>query len=103
MSIINYVETHKFAPELNKVHLRDGAILETPTLDSIKNIRAFYFSPAIPGRYVKIVVSNTEHNIHKIYQGYVKSYKEISTFLKSRKEYHNLPGTSFNLSIKRIA
>ena len=97
------LEVHNYAPELNTLHLNNGIKLPVPGLTTIKDVRAFYFKPSKPGRYVKVTVSNTEYNISRTYQGYVKSYKDVIEFLKGRKEYHNLPGTLFSLSIKTIS
>jgi len=37
-----YLEVHRYAPELNKLHLRDGKIISVPQKTNIKDACKFY-------------------------------------------------------------
>ena len=99
---IQYIETHKYAPELNKAYIK-GIPFKCPNIHSIKEIRTRYFKQVRRGRYAKIVVKNTEYNEYKVYQGYTDSnYSGVMAMKRYIKNRHNLPNTTVTIKTEFI-
>lgn len=39
--MIKCVEVHKYAPELNKIHLKDGTVINAPQITTIEQAERF--------------------------------------------------------------
>lgn len=99
---VAYIETHQYAPELNKVVLNNGITLDAPSCYNIKDFRKINFSPARKGRWCKIEYTNADNpSLNRTYNGYT-TYNGILTTLKVLKKRHNMPNGRFNISIKYI-
>lgn len=97
-----YLETHKFAPELNKVILiKSGIELKAPNITTIKDARKQFFNPIKQGKYCTIDVF-VNSDFYTTYKGYINNYNEVKDFLKLLKKNHNLPNTNFNIKTKLI-
>jgi hypothetical protein len=44
MKEIQSLERHKYAPELNKLHFKDGSTFNTPHCETIGEAKAFYWA-----------------------------------------------------------
>lgn len=98
------LEHHSYAPELNKIHFKNGVTMPAPGMYSIRDVKNFYFAPLVrTGRYVKVRYINLGYPfLNKQYQGFVKSYSDINRFLRGLKKRHNVGGGEFKISIKWI-
>jgi len=84
------IETHKYAPELNKVVLKNGAILDAKGTNNIKDFRKLFKKGRV-GKYCKISFNHTEEykRFDKTYQGFINSYKDVKIFIAKLKEKHS--------------
>lgn len=97
-----YLETHKLAPEQNKVILiKSGKELKAPNITTIKDARKQFFNPIKKGKFCTIDVF-VNLDFYTSYKGYIKNYNEVRDFLKLLKQKHNLPNTHFNINTKYI-
>lgn len=119
------LELHRYAPELNKVCA--GATVLLKPYDPLLNPKGLKFDelhlwsnyrplkqtkqylrrpehfgrPRV-GRYVRLEVYYTSDTPYKVYQGYVKSYKEALEFRAWAKEKHSLPNARFIMTTRYI-
>ncbi|WP_429156749.1 hypothetical protein [Aeromonas allosaccharophila] len=69
-SLITGLEVHRYAPELNKLHLRNRQTLPTPGITTIKEAKARLFGSWQPGHQVTITVSHPDYvNLSRLYRG----------------------------------
>jgi len=97
-----YLETHKYAPELNRVIFLKGGSLKAPNVTTIKQAREKLFLPVNGYRmsYIHVnVPSNPEYN--RDYNG-MATYETTLHYLGQLKEKHNLPDTTFKVTTKLI-
>lgn len=99
-SAVLLLHTHKYAPELNTIKLCSGAIIPAPNITTMSEAKRFFSPIWSPGRYATVEYINQENpSLNRKYQGYIKSYQGLKNFLQERKEYHNVPGGEFKISI----
>ena len=99
---IAYIETHQYAPELNKVVLQNGTTLDAPSCYTVKDFRKINFPRVRVGRWCKIEYINHDMpELNRTYNGYT-DYQGIMVTLKALKKRHNMPNGQFKISIKYI-
>ncbi len=98
------IETHKYAPELNKLVFSNGATFNTPGLTSIKAIREKYFRPAKAGKYATVKYTHDKHAcLTSVNSGFLKDgYRTLQSVLLTLKTKHNIPGGVYKIKIKTI-
>ena len=70
------LEVHRYAPELNKLHLRNRQTLSAPGITTIKEAKARLFGRWQPGHEVTITVSHPDYvNLSRLYRGRLASRK----------------------------
>lgn len=102
---IKKLEAHQYAPELNKLHLANGVIIPAPGCFTIAEVRARIFHRVKrSGKYAVIKYVNRDNLfLNREYSGFCENgYKSLQFVLGSLKKRHNMPGGSFNVSIKYI-
>ncbi len=94
------LETHEYAPELNRIIFENGASLRTPNVKTIQEVRNRFFKPHHKKRLVEVRVEYIEEKArvaNKIYNGFVDSMSELSEFLRELPNKHN--AGRFNVKI----
>lgn len=67
---ITGLEVHRYAPELNTLHLRNRQTLPVPGITTIKEAKARLFGRRQPGHQVIITVSHPDYvNLSQLYRG----------------------------------
>lgn len=88
------IETHKYAPELNRVYLigknsSSAAVLRAPSVTSIKEARAALFPKALPFRRVVTVESYYDDprfsGLNRRHSGTVDSYEHLKNAIANIK------------------
>lgn len=88
------IETHKYAPELNRVYLTGknssrAAVLRAPSVTSVKDARAALFPKPLPFRRVVTVESYYDdprfYGLNRRYSGTVDSYEHLKTVIANIK------------------
>ncbi|MCX4103183.1 hypothetical protein OR620_05215 [Aeromonas hydrophila] len=59
--LITALEVHRYAPELNTLHLRNRQTLPAPGITTIKKAKARLFSRWQPGHQVTITVHHPDY------------------------------------------
>ncbi|MGL5305910.1 MULTISPECIES: hypothetical protein [Aeromonas] len=99
--LITGLEVHRYAPELNKLHLRNRQTLPAPGLTTIKEAKARLFSRWQPGHQVTITVSHPDYiNLSRLYRGRLASLTELPEQLARLRLRHNVPGTRINIELR---
>ena len=76
--LITGLEVHRYAPELNKLHLRNRQTLPAPGITTIKEAKARLFGRWQPGHQVTITVSHPDYvNLSRLYRGRLASLSDL--------------------------
>ena len=68
--LIAGLEVHRYAPELNRLHLRNRQALPAPGITTIKEAKARLFGRWQSGHQVTITVSHPDYvNLSRLYRG----------------------------------
>ncbi|MFB2826078.1 hypothetical protein [Aeromonas veronii] len=68
--LITGLEVYRYAPELNKLHLRNRQTLPVPGITTIQQTKARLFGRWQPGHQVTITVSHPDYiNLSRLYRG----------------------------------
>ncbi|MGL4916970.1 MAG: hypothetical protein ACRC5D_12125 [Aeromonas allosaccharophila] len=98
--LITGLEVHRYAPELNKLHLRNRQLLPAPGITTIKEAKARLFGRWQPGHQVTITVSHPDYvNLSRLYRGRLTNLTELPEHLTRIRQRHNVPGTRHPLPI----
>ena len=96
--LITGLEVHRYAPELNKLHLRNRQTLPAPGITTIKQAKACLLGRWQPGHQVTITVSHPDYvNLSRLYRGRLASLPEHLARLRLR---HNVPGTIIHIQLR---
>ncbi|WP_270809198.1 hypothetical protein [Aeromonas sp. QDB08] len=99
--LITGLEVHRYAPELNTLHLRNRQTLPAPGITTIKEAKARLFSRCQPGHQVTITVSHPDYvNLSRLYRGRLASLTELPEHLTRLRQRHNVPGTIINIQLR---
>lgn len=99
--LITGLEVHRYAPELNKLHLRNRQTLPAPGITTIKEAKARLFSLWQPGHQVTITVHHPDYiNLSRLYRGRLASLTELSEHLTRLRQRHNAPGTIIDIQMR---
>jgi hypothetical protein len=99
--LITGLEVHRYAPELNKLHLRNRQTLPAPGITTIKEAKAHLFSRWQPGHQVIITVHHPDYvNISRRYRGRLASLTELPEHLAGLRQRHNVPGTIIDINLR---
>jgi hypothetical protein len=98
------IETHKYAPELNKVIVR-GVAIPAPGITTIREARRYLFAPAIPSKRLHIRVRHTEHQAcDRDHIGRIGHTHSAIEWLAHFRKRHNLPDAKVTVqSIKLMS
>jgi hypothetical protein len=100
-SLITGLEVHRYAPELNKLHLRNRQTLPAPGITTIKEAKERLFGRWQPGHQVTINVSHPDYvNLSRLYRGQLASLTELPEHLTRIRQRHNVPGTIINIQLR---
>lgn len=84
-----WLETHRYAPELNKIYIR-GVKINIPGTTSIQEYRKN--RKLKRNQYtlrVHLEFNSKEHpHLDRSYRGLVDNYQELKNFIEDRKKYH---------------
>lgn len=86
---ISHLETHKFAPELNTLHLKNGVSIRVSGCTSIKQAREKLFKPrslTLCATVKKVYEHPSFKWLESEYSGRVPSRKAALTFAKNLRE-----------------
>ncbi|UZE59172.1 hypothetical protein ONR73_20360 [Aeromonas veronii] len=99
--LITRLEVHRYAPELNKLHLRNRQTLPAPCITTIKEAKARLFGRWQPGHQVTITVSHPDYvNLSRLYRGRLASLTDLPQHLTRLRLRHNVPGTIINIELR---
>ena len=99
--LITGLEVHRYAPELNKLHLRNRQTLPAPGITTIKEAKARLFSRWQQGHQVTITVSHPESlNLSRLYRGRLASLTDLPEHLTRLRQRHNVPGTIIDIQMR---
>ncbi|WP_429047473.1 hypothetical protein [Aeromonas hydrophila] len=99
--LITGLEVHRYAPELNKLHLRNRQMLLAPGITTIKEAKARLFGRWQPGHQVTITVHHPDYtNLSRLYRGRLTSLTELPELLTRVHQRHNVPGTRINIELR---
>jgi hypothetical protein len=99
--LITGLEVHRYAPELNTLHLRNRQTLPAPGIITIKEAKARLFGRWQPGHQVTITVSHPDYvNISRHYRGRLASLAELPEHLTRLRQRHNVPGTIIDIQLR---
>ncbi|MFQ2233764.1 hypothetical protein [Aeromonas hydrophila] len=99
--LITGLEVHRYAPELNKLHLRNRQTLPAPCITTIKEAKARLFSRWQPVHQVTITVSHPDYiNLSRFYRGRLANLTELPEQLTRLRQRHNAPGTIIHTYLK---
>ncbi|WES92787.1 hypothetical protein PY368_20320 [Aeromonas hydrophila] len=92
--LITALEVHRYAPELNTLHLRNRQTLPAPGITTIKEAKARLFSCWQPGHQVTITVPPPDYvNLSRLYRGRLTSLTDLPEHLARLRQRRNVPGT----------
>ncbi|HEH9401920.1 TPA: hypothetical protein SIA35_004008 [Aeromonas sobria] len=91
--LITELDVHHYAPELNKLHLRNRQTLPAPGITTIKEAKAPLFGRGQPGHQVTITV------IHSNSIGAI-SKPDLPEHLTKLRQHHSVPGPHINIQIR---
>ncbi|WCH23655.1 hypothetical protein [Aeromonas salmonicida] len=99
--LITGLEVHCYAPELNKLYLRNRQTLPAPGVTTIKEAKASLFGRWQPGHQVTITVSHPNHiNLSRLYRGRLVSLTDLPEHLTRLCQRHNVPGTCIDIQLR---
>ncbi|MGN5167796.1 hypothetical protein ACTG10_21115 [Aeromonas hydrophila] len=102
--LITGLEVHRYAPELNKLHLRNRQTLPAPGITSIKEAKTRLFGRWQPGHQVTITVSHPDYiNLSRLYRGRLTNLTDLTDLpehLTRLRQRHNVPGTSIDIQLR---
>ncbi|WP_324009139.1 hypothetical protein [Aeromonas dhakensis] len=99
--LITGLEVYRYAPELNKQHLRNRQMLPVPGITTIKEAKARLFRRWQPGHQVTITVSHPDYvNFSRLYRGRLASLSELPKHLTKLRQRHNVPGTCIDIELR---
>ena len=99
--LITGLEVHRYAPELNKLHLRNRQSLPAPGITTIKEAKAHLFGRWQPGHHVTITVSHPDYvNLSRLYRGRQVSLAELPEHLTRLRLRHNVPGSIIGIQMR---
>ena len=99
--LITGLEVHRYAPELNKLHLRNRQTLPVPGIITIKEANARLFGRWQPGHQVTITVSHLDYvNLSRLYRGRLASLTDFPEHLTRLRQRHNVPGTRIDIRLR---
>ena len=99
--LITGLEVHRYAPELNKLHLRNRQMLPAPGITTIKEAKARLFGRWQPGHQVTITVSHPDYiNLSRRYHGRLTSLTDLPEHLTRLRQRHNVPGTRIVIELR---
>ncbi|MGL6419548.1 hypothetical protein ACSZMW_17955 [Aeromonas allosaccharophila] len=99
--LITSLEVHRYAPELNKLHLRNRQTLPVPGITTIRQAKARLFGRWQPGHQVTITVSHPDYvNLSRLYRGRLANLTELPEYLTKLRQRHNVPGTRINIQMR---
>lgn len=99
--LITGLEVHRYAPELNKLHLRNRQTLPAPGITTIKQAKARLFGRWQPGYQVTITVSHPDYiTLSRRYRGRLASLTDLPKHLARLRQRHNVPGTRINIELR---
>ena len=99
--LITGLEVHRYAPELNKLHLRNRQTLPAPGITTIREAKARLFGRWQPGHQVTITVSHPDYvNLSRLYRGRLTSLTELPEHLTRLHQRHNVPGTIIDIQLR---
>lgn len=100
------LETHLFAPELNKAYIGEAlTMFKVPGCSSIADVRKALFQPIRrKGRYAVMSVVYPERYKHhnRTVAGFYKDTADLARHIKHFKAAHNLEGCEFVFKTKLI-
>ncbi|MGR6750476.1 hypothetical protein [Aeromonas veronii] len=92
---------HRYAPELNKLHLRNRQTLPAPGITTIKEAKARLFGRWLPGHQVTIIVSHPDYvNLSRLYRGRLASQTDLPEHLARLRQRHNVLGTIIDIQMR---
>ncbi|MGU5821812.1 hypothetical protein ACV1EH_21200 [Aeromonas caviae] len=99
--LITGLEVHRYAPELNKLHLRNQQTLPAPGITTIKEARTRLFGCWQPGHQVTITVSHPDYvNLSRLYRGRLANLTDLLEHLARLRQRHNVPGTRIDIQLR---
>ncbi|MCK2071958.1 hypothetical protein [Aeromonas caviae] len=99
--LITALEVHRYAPELNTLHLRNQHTLPAPGITTIKEAKARLFSRWQPGHQVTITVSHPDYvNLSRLYRGRLANLTDLPAHLARLRQRHNVPGTIIDIQLR---
>lgn len=99
--LIAGLEVHRYAPELNKLHLRNRQQIPASGITSIKEAKAKLFGRWQPGHQVTITVSHPEYiNLSRLYRGRLSHLADLPIHLTRLRQRHNVPGTIIHIHLR---
>ena len=99
--LITGLEVHRYAPELNRLHLRNRQTIPTPGITTIKEAKVRLFSRWQPGHQVTITISHPVYvNLARLYRGRLANLAELPAHLTRLRQRHNVPGTTIHTHLR---
>ncbi|WP_338884346.1 hypothetical protein [Aeromonas hydrophila] len=99
--LITGLEVHRYAPELNKLHLRNRQTLPAPGITTIREAKAHLFGRWQPGHQVTITVHHPDYiNLSRLYRGRLTNLTDLPAHLARLRQRHNVPGTSIDIQLR---
>ncbi|WP_310597659.1 hypothetical protein [Aeromonas aquatica] len=99
--LITGLEVHRYAPELNRLHLRNRQTLPAPGITTIKEAKARLLGQWQPGHQVTITISHPVYvNLARRYRGRLTSLAELPEHLARLRQRHNVPGTTIHIELR---
>ncbi|MFB2713825.1 hypothetical protein ACE1BU_23725 [Aeromonas veronii] len=99
--LITGLEVHRYAPELNTLHLRNRQTLPAPGITTIREAKARLFSRWQPGHQVTITVSHPDYvNLSRLYRERLVTLADLPAHLNKLRQHHNVPGTRIDIKIR---
>lgn len=96
--LIKCLEVHTYAPELNKLHLRGGAVLAAPGVGGVQYARETMFKPVKPGRYARFEFKHPDKSqLNATMHGRASGYKTILLLWHDFITRHNAPGGEYTI------
>ncbi|WP_429093736.1 hypothetical protein [Aeromonas veronii] len=99
--LITGLEVHRYALELNKLHLRNRQTLPAPGITTIRQAKTRLFCRWQPGHQVTITVHHPDYvYLSRLYRGRLTSLAEPPEHLSRLRQRHNEPGTCINIQLR---
>ncbi|HAT1553092.1 TPA: hypothetical protein I8X56_003901 [Aeromonas hydrophila] len=99
--LITGLEVHRYAPELNKLHLRNRQTLPAPGITTINEAKACLLGRWQQGHQVTITVSHPDYvNLSRLYRGRLANLTDLPEYLTRLRQRHNVPGTRIHTQLR---